>query len=101
MPQRRLDTGMTATLQNMCPDNYGPPSIYSQLTVKFLTPSLTILSVLFLLAWSFIFQVQLIVNGQTGLCGDRVLKVVMVESKTLQESKLCGKVMVELVQAQL
>ena len=26
MLQRRLDTGMTATLQNMCPDNYGPPS---------------------------------------------------------------------------
>ena len=49
----------------------------------------------------FIFQFQLIVNGQTGLSGDHVLKAVVVEPKNLQDPKLCWKVMVELVQAQV
>ena len=42
-----------------------------------------------------------IVNGQTGLHGDHVLKAVVVEPKHLQDPKLCRKVMVELVQAQV
>ena len=50
---------------------------------------------------TFILQFQLIVNGQTGLNGDHVLKAVMVEPKYLQDPKLYRKVMVELVQAQV
>ena len=48
-----------------------------------------------------IFQLRLIVSGQTGRRGDHVLKAVVVEAKHQQEPKLYRKLTAELVQAQV